>query len=127
LLFSKTTSEWPYLYLTKPGTQQPERDAIAYMRISPVERADWERIQKTGETPLLSKDLASAEAQITNPAAREFSFRWSRDGNAVALLRNGVPIAFASISDRYGYSKAVSKDSPMASAWNQAKYDATFR
>jgi hypothetical protein len=116
-----------YLYLTKPGTQQPEKDAIVYMRVQPIDRVDWEAIKKTGATPLLTKELASSSAVVAKPVEREFSFRWSRDGNAVAVLRGGAPLAFASMSERFGYSKAVSKSSPLANAWDQAKYESLFK
>lgn len=108
-----------YLYLTKPGTQKPEKDAIAYSRVAPVTKLDWAEAAKTGGTPLLSQELASTSAVISDPIAGEFSFRWSRDGQSVALLRNGVPIAFASASEQFGYSKAVAKSSPLANAWSQ--------
>lgn len=115
-----------YLYLTKPGSQQPERDAIAYTRVAPVDSADFNSSEQRGRTPLLTKDLASRTARVDNPAEREFSFAWSGDGNAVALLRNGEPIAFASALERFGYSKAVRKSSKLVNAWDQARYDALF-
>lgn len=115
-----------YLYLTRPGTPQPERDAIAYMRIQPISRAEWEAAKKSRGTPMLLKDLASPAAVIEKPVEREFSFKWSPDGNSVAILRNGAPLAFASMAEKFGYSKAVSKTSPLANAWDQARYDALF-
>lgn len=115
-----------YLYLTKPGTQRPERDAIAYSRVPLVPRVDWARIKETGEPPPLSQDIASPNAILKNPTEAEFSFKWSADGHAVALLRNGHPIAFAVASEKFGYSKAVAKSSPLANAWDQIRYEALF-
>lgn len=111
-----------YLYLTKPRTQRPERDAIVYTRLAPGAGA----IQEKGSTPLLTQDLASETARIEKPDAREFSFSWSSDGNAVAILRNGIPMAFTAASEKFGYSKAVSKSSKLVNAWDQARYDALF-
>lgn len=115
-----------FLYLTVPGKIQPERDAIVYSRIPPIERIDWDSIKKTGGTPLLTKDLASTSAILSNPREQDFSFLWSRDGSAVALLRNGDPIAFVTAHGRFGYSKAVIKTSPFAHAWDQLAYDSIF-
>lgn len=115
-----------YLYLTKPGTQKPEKDAIAYSRVPLVAKVDWSKIKETGETPHLSQDIASSTAVVKNPLESEFSFKWSTDGHAVALFRNSVPIAFASASDKFGYSKAVAKSSPLANAWDQKRYEALF-
>jgi hypothetical protein len=115
-----------YLYLTKPGKLEPEKDAIAYLRVKPVDRVDWEAIKRSGDTPMLTRELATASAVIEKPVEREFSFKWSRDGNAVALLHEGTPIAFACASDELGYSKAVSKTSSYANAWDQLKYESLF-
>jgi hypothetical protein len=52
---------------------------------------------------------------------------WSADGNAVALLRNNLPIAFASTTEKYGYSKAVAKPSGLANPWDQQRYEAIFK
>ena len=116
-----------YLYLTKPGTQKPEKNAIAYSRVALAERVDWERIKKTGDAPALSQDIASPSSIIKNPQEGDFSFKWSSDGLAVALLLKGEPIAFASATDKLGFSKAVAKPSPLANPWDQKRYDALFR
>ena len=115
-----------FLYLTEPSIPRPVKDAIVYMRVQPIEAVDWERIKKTGDTPLLRRDLASPSAVITNPKALEFTFKWSTDGESVAVLRNGQPLAFASVKDRYGYSRAVSVTSPLANAWDEARYTTLF-
>jgi hypothetical protein len=115
-----------YLYLTKPGTQMPEKDAIAYSRIALVEKVDWKKTKKTGDAPSLSKSVASRAAIIKNPEEGEFSFKWSADGQSVALLRKGEPIALASATEKLGYSKAVAKPSRLANPWNQKRYEALF-
>ena len=115
-----------FLYLTAPGIRKPMKDAVVYIRVPPVEAIDWERIKKSGETPLLRKDLASPTAVIKNPKASEFKFKWSADGDSVAVLRDGQPLAFATIKERFGYSRAVSITSPLANAWDQARYISLF-
>lgn len=115
-----------FLYLTEPGVPKPMKDAVVYMRIPPIEAVDWERIKKTGDTPLLRRDLASLNAVIKDPKASEFTFKWSTDGESVAVLRNGHPLAFASVKERFGYSRAVSVSSPLANAWDQVRYSGLF-
>jgi hypothetical protein len=115
-----------FLYLTEVGSQKPIKDAIAYSRAPPVEKIDWNKIKETGDTPPLEKDLASSEAVVPSPLETEFSFKWSADGNAVALLRNGTPICFVSAHDKFGYSRAVSKSSNLANAWDQKAYEHLF-
>ena len=115
-----------FLYLTESGIPKPMKDAVVYMRVPPVEAVDWERIKKSVETPLLRKDLASATAVIKNPKASEFKFKWSADGDSVAVLRDGQPLAFASVKERFGYSRAVSTTCPLANAWDPARYTSLF-
>lgn len=115
-----------YLYLTKPGTQKPEKDAIAYSRLALAEKIDWEHIKRSGEAPPLARDMASPAAIIQNPQDSKFSFKWSADGQAVALIRNGEPIAFAAATEKFSYSKAVAKPSPLANPWDQKLYEALF-
>lgn len=115
-----------FIYLTEPSIPKPMKDAIVYMRVEPIEAVDWERITNTGDTPLLRRDLASPSAVIRNPKASEFSFKWSTDGESVAVLRNGQPLAFALVKDRHGYSRAVSVSSPLANAWDDARYTTLF-
>jgi hypothetical protein len=103
-----------FLYLTKSGSQQPEKDAIAYMRNAPPKNADWREMAKAGESPLLSHDFATVDAVIPDALASEFSFRWSSDGKSVALIYKGSPIALVSASEKCGYSKAVSKANALA-------------
>jgi hypothetical protein len=116
-----------YLYLTEAGTQRPIKDAIAYSRKPLIAKVDWKKIQQTGEVPPLSADIASTQAIVKSPLESEFSFKWSKDGNSVALLRRGQPIAFTSLSEKYGYSKAISKPNPLANPWDQKLYDKLFR
>jgi hypothetical protein len=115
-----------FLYLTEPGRPRPMKDAVVYMRIPPDGEVDWESIKKTGATPLLRKDLASPTAVIKNPKASEFKFKWSIDGESVAVLRNGEALAFATVKERFGYSRAVSVSSPLGNAWDQARYIGLF-
>lgn len=111
-----------YLYLTGANSQVPERDAIAYSRVRLVPAMDWKKMKETGEPPLLGADIASARAIITFPKQREFTFRWSKDGHSVALLRNGEPIAMVAAADASGYSKAVAKRSRLAKPWDEKRY-----
>lgn len=115
-----------FLYLTQPAIPKPVKDAVVYSRVPPGDAVDWARIKQTGETPQLSKAVASSSVIIAVPRKTEFKFQWSADGHSVAVLRNGVPLAFASMQERYGFSKAVALASPLANPWDQARYVALF-
>ncbi|MFY0701413.1 MAG: hypothetical protein JXR04_11355 [Bermanella sp.] len=115
-----------FLYLSKPYTQEPEKDAIAYMRVSPPKDVDWAQMAKSGMPPVLSEKFASSTATIRSAKESQFSFQWSIDGNSAALLYNGKPIAFVSSSEPIGYSKAVAKENKLTNPWSESLYDKLF-
>ncbi|MER2494899.1 hypothetical protein ABS858_02225 [Vibrio neptunius] len=114
------------LYLTRTGSQKLERDAVAYIQYEPVSEDTWKQKMRVGEPPQLHEGLASEEAVIAKTAEQDFSFLWSADGNSVALLYKSVPIAFVTLSEKYGFSKAVVSDSPIVSAWDLKKFSELF-
>lgn len=120
-------SESAVLYLSEKGTQKPIKDAFAYMRIEPVDFDSWKSRMENGEPPVLHKELASDNALIKNTKESDFSFVWSSDGNSVALLYQKKPITFISITEEYGFSKSVVKDSPIVNLWNQELYGSLFK
>jgi hypothetical protein len=115
-----------FLYLTARGTQKPEKDAIAYMRVPPPEGVDWQEMAKQGEPPLLPKELATSGAVLENPTSSQFSFQWSENGEAAVLLHNGRPIALVSATETRGYSRAVAKENRLTNPWNQQLYESLF-
>jgi hypothetical protein len=114
------------LYLSEIGSQKPEKDAFAYMRVEPLELSVWKDWMSNGKPPVLHFEIASKEAIITFSKELDFSFLWTVDGESVALLHNKIPIAFIYKNEKYGYSKAVSKSSPIVNVWNQDLYDKLF-
>jgi hypothetical protein len=124
VLEDDTTVAW--LYLCDSEHQQPEKDAIVYMRIPPPEHVHWGELAKAGHAPYPSQEFATSTAVIANPKADEFSFLWSSNGQAVAILYQNNPIAFAAVSEQRGYSKAIAKACPLANAWSEAVYNSLF-
>ena len=115
-----------FLYLTQPGELKPIKDAVAYSRVPPVPKVDWEHIKKTGDTPQLPADIAGPLAVVKSPRPSEFRFQWSVDGQSVAILREGSPLAMATSKDKLGYSKAVAKQSPLGNVWDEKRYRELF-
>ena len=115
-----------FLYMTQQNSQKPEKDALAYMRITPPKTVNWAEMAKKGETPILSQENASKSAVLNNPKPSDFSFTWSKDGNSVSLSYKGNQIAFVTTNEKYGFSKAVSKENKLTNPWNQAIYEKVF-
>lgn len=120
------TDQVAFLYLSQKGSQQPMRDAIAYMRVQPPKDVDWKAMAQKGNPPILSKELASNRAVISDADEGSFSFKWSADGNSAALLFRGEPIALVTESEELGLSKAVAKPNKLTSPWQQEVYQQLF-
>tara|TARA_Y100000588_G_C14166928_1_gene887334 strand:- start:243 stop:740 length:498 start_codon:yes stop_codon:yes gene_type:complete len=114
------------LYLTKPKSQEPIRDAVAYIQYEPLSQKAWRQKVVVGEPPTLHKGQVSKIAIIEKASEQDFSFLWSTDGNSVALLYRSEPIAFVTQSKKYGFSKAVVSDSPVVSAWDSTLFVQLF-
>ena len=115
-----------YLYLTDDEGESLERDALAYMRIEPPKVVDWQARMAQGNPPILSRDLASSSAVKSDTEESDFTFKWSSDGESAALLYHGDPIAFVSVNQEFGYSKAVIKASLISYPWDQKLYEKYF-
>lgn len=119
-------SESAVLYLSEKGSQKPLKDAFAYMRITPIDIDSWKDRMKAGEPPVLHKELASEQAFIPRTKESDFDFVWSDDGDSISLLYFRKPIVFISMSEEYGFSKSVVKDSPIVNQWNEELYGSLF-
>lgn len=117
------TSAW--LYLTPTNGEGIERDAFVFSPIEPAEKLNIDEI-KNGDTPILTKSVASEEAVIPNVGESDLSFKWSKDGHSVAILYKNRPLAFIKSKEKSSYSKALSKESFFGKPWDQNVYHETF-
>lgn len=117
------TSAW--LYLTPTSGRGIDRDAFIYSPIEPADKLNIEDI-KNGDTPILTKSIASESAVITSIGEAELSFKWSQDGHSVAVVYKNDVIAFISGTEKNSYSKALLKESFFGKPWDQNVYQATF-
>lgn len=124
ILEDNGNSAW--LYLTKPGTQQPEKDAFVYSPIQPRAELNKNEIQN-GEPPILTKELATKSSVILKAKSTEFSIKWSDDGESVAVIYLGKPISMIVKESKRGYSTSLSKESAFGKPWDQLIYDKHFK
>lgn len=116
------TSAW--LYLTEPGTRRPAADAWVYNRVAapPMEAIRGYR----GGPPPASREYASGSALCDDPMAYEWSFIWAPDGEAVALARDGHPVALIVLWQKGGYSRELVKDGPWGHPWSDELFRQTL-
>jgi hypothetical protein len=74
--------------------------------------------------PPIGKGYASANAVCHAPDACVWRLKWSSDGRAVVLMRDGEPWAIASLDDRRGLSKAIQVEGPWGKPWSGEIYNA---
>src|SRR5678815_716236 len=77
------TSAW--LYLTAPDESRPVADVFVYNRQAPADRVDD---SDRSRPPPIVKRFAAAGAVVDAPGHSSWRFRWSRDGESVALQRD---------------------------------------
>ena len=101
-----------WLYLTAPNEPRPVADVWVYNRLTPSDRADGSG--RSRPPPILSK-FATHDAVVGDPARSAWRFRWSADGGAVALGRDGTIVALVVAEHRRGHSLAISQACPWGS------------
>ena len=117
------TSAW--LYLSSPSGEGIEKDAFAYSPIEPLEELNKSEIEN-GEPPKLIKSLVTPSSVIVGAIESDFSFRWSKNGESVALFHKGEAISTIYQNYKSGYSKSLSKASPFGNPWDNELYESEF-
>lgn len=115
-----------WLYLSAPGDSRPEKDIFAFSTGLLVTLEKAMEIAHTGNPPPLAAKHASEQAVIADARPEEFFFRWSGDGESVALLRQGEPLAMIVANSERGYSKALGFPGFYGQPWEQGHYDTIF-
>ncbi len=116
-----------WLYLTKTGTQKPEKDAFVYSPVQPIEKLNIEEIKQKGTPPILTKDLATKSAVIIDAKSNDFKFVWAVDGESVSVLYRGLPMAMIVKETERGYSTSINKKGFFSLPWDTAIYDKYFK
>jgi hypothetical protein len=115
-----------YLYLTAPGTEEPEGTVFVYNRIPPIPVNDAELYAAKGQSPPVAEGYETELAVIASPTIDDFAFLWSKDGHSVALSRQGSAICCILRGENLGYSKSLKLDGPWGRPWSQNAFDEVF-
>ena len=124
ILEEKNGTAW--LYLTAADKPKPEKDVVVFARSRLATLNDVRAVAKKGQPPPLAKDYASKDALIRKPQGDEFTFLWSKDGQSVAVIHRGLPIAMILSNSKRGFAKAISKSGPFGEPWDQSAYERAF-
>ncbi|HEV3145752.1 MAG TPA: hypothetical protein VGZ47_17825 [Gemmataceae bacterium] len=112
------------LYVTAVDSRIPVADAWVYNRIAapPAEEIKSYR----GGPPLAAQGYASKDALCEDPSSHEWSFLWSQDGESVAVVKDGEPVAFIIGGQKGGYSRELIKDGPWGHPWSEEVFRSKF-
>jgi hypothetical protein len=114
-----------WLYLTESATTQPIADVWVYNRI---ESPPAEQIRSFRPSPPpAAAGYASNAAQFLTPQNCEWRFRWSSNGNSVALFRDGEVHAFILAGQKHGYCRLLIKEGPRGKLWDDEVYKTAFQ
>ncbi len=111
-----------YLYLTEPDSEKPEADCWLYNRVEAPSTFNGPR----GGPPVAPAGHIRGTHPFTPPKAESVFFRWSSDGESVAVLFHNDLVGFIAANQRRGFSKNLSKAGPFGSPLNWRLYEQVF-
>lgn len=115
------------LYLYAPSdaekTGKIEADCFAYNRVDPIDPKEVNRY-RPGPPPI-ARGYASKEAVCRMPESHNWNLKFSSEGTAVLLSRDGKPWAMVSLDEPRGFSKAIEVLGPWGNPWSIDVYKST--
>jgi hypothetical protein len=104
-------------------TGEIEATCFAYNRVDPIDPKEVKRYRPS--PPPIARGYASKDAVCRTPESHNWNLRFSSDGTAVLLLRDGKPWAMVSLDEPRGFSKAIEAPGPWGNPWSIEVYMST--
>ncbi len=98
-----------------------EKDVWLYNRIAAPARSEIKRYR--GEAPQAAIEYIFEPGTMGNPTEQNFRYRWSDDGEAVAIWIFAELHAFILPESKHGYSRLLKTDCPWGHPINFDGYD----
>ena len=120
----KDDGQTGWLYLTHPDATQPMADVWVFNRVPPPRH---EQIRSYAPSPPPAPvGYAGDFGLIEAPLKFRWLFIWSDDGEAVAVAKDGHPIAFILASRKHGFSRNLMRDGRWGMMWSEEAFEKTF-
>jgi hypothetical protein len=115
------------LYLHAPSddaakTGEVEATCFAYNRVEPIDIKEVQSYRPN--PPPIAKGYASKDSVCRMPESHKWNLKFSLDGTAVLLIRDGKPWAMVSLDAPRGFSKAIKAPGPWGSPWSSEAHAA---
>ena len=116
---SNHTCAW--LYLSAPGSDTIDKDVWLYNLISAPTPSEIE--QYRGQAPPAPNNVIYSPGTVGSPTNANLAFRWSEDGEAVAVWIFNELHAFIVPESKRGYSRLIQVDCPWGHPIDANAYD----
>lgn len=114
-----------WLYLTDRDSTRPVADVWVFNRIPPP---PLDQVRSYAPSPPPAAiGFADELALVGAPHDVRWSLLWSPDGDAVAVVKGGEPVAFVRSGRKHGYCRHLLRDGPWGSVWSDEVFDEAFR
>jgi hypothetical protein len=97
-----------WLYLTEADSTRIVAHCWLYNRVP----APSGRIFERGDTPIVPAEYVIDPAPFPAPAATSVGFRWTQDGQGVAVQLAGELMGYLALPARFGYSRNLKAPGP---------------
>ena len=111
-----------WLYLTEADSTRIVAHCWLYNRVP----APSGRIFKRGETPIVPAEFVVDPAPFPALVPTSVAFRWTRDGQAVAVHLGGELMGYLALPARFGFSRNLKTPGPYGSPLDLDAYARTF-
>ena len=111
-----------WLYLTEPDSRNPVADCWLYNRVATPQEFDSVR----GQPPAVPQTHAGAGATAQPPAPESVRFRWSRDGESIAVFFDAELIGFIAHGHERGFSRHIRVSGALGSALDTELFQRVF-
>ncbi len=115
-----------WLFLTSPGSQQPERDCWLANTVGHDEQQAMDHYRALGLPPPAAPALVESGGVVTAPSEHAWDLRWSADGESVAAICDGEVRGFVCATSGSSRARFLNGDGPWGLAWDQAAFDQRF-
>src|SRR5690349_2840006 len=107
-----------WLYLTVPDAGTIQRDCWLFNTPRAVDQSDLEWYRKRSLPPPAPPDLVRSGGVREPGSIHQWSFRWSKRGDAVVVLADDEPFGFVALAMPRGISRFLLGSSDWGNAWD---------
>jgi hypothetical protein len=107
-----------WAYLTRPDSLRPERDCWLFNKPSAAASPDLDRYREASLPPPAPASAIDPAGVLDSPASARWSVRWSDDGDAAAIVCDGVDVGLLAAGEPRGMARHLRERGPWGLPWD---------